>query len=305
MDLLKKIYIVKPPVRWLFLYRDRIFNYFNHRSTQLYQVNFNVVLTIIYKIVLRVHNGISLKYSFKELIHFFILSGKYSKVNIKKVRFIDLKSLPIFIITLPCRKDRRDKMTQLFQSSGLSCSFVKGVHGRHLAYGYLKKYFTKSSIKYLSAGSRGCILSHAKTLALVVENSFPYALIFEDDILTDDNFKTGLEEILSSIPEDTEILYLLNDGLCNNESMLFTPNYPRCGQYAYLVSQEGAKKILAGLFPVSIGLGGIDTIIGRMVSKKLLTAYQVKKPICKADLEDSSNIINSSKPFKKIHHSEY
>ena len=85
---------------------------------------------------------------------------------------------------------------------------------------------------------------------------------------------------------------------------LYVPLYPRSGQYAYIVSQTGARKILNNIFPVKIVLGGIDTIIGRLISKGVLNAYHAYPNLCKVNLKTESNIINNSKVLKKIHHSE-
>lgn len=213
------------------------------------------------------------------------------------------------IVSLKFRQDRRTIINGMMKKSELEFEYIDGIHGRNLNQ---SKYtnFNRLSLKHLSSGAIGCILSHAKAYKHIIGNSYKHTVIFEDDVILEENFKLRLTTFLNLIPKDFDILYLASNSSINKNitgwisDNIYIPLYPRSGQYAYIVSQKGARKILDNIFPVKIVAGGIDTLIGRLVSKGKLNAYHVYPSLCKADLDIESNIFNESKIFKKLHHTE-
>ncbi|TWI84983.1 GR25 family glycosyltransferase involved in LPS biosynthesis [Lacibacter cauensis] len=260
----------------------------------------------------RLLNGIALEYSLNELLQLVILKKVVSFFNNWKrkddVKFMEIKFHELFvsIISLDTRIDRREKITNSLSQNGITFRFVNAIDGSKIIPSNYSDFFSKQSIESLSKGSIGCILSHYKALEIIANSHNNFALIFEDDVVLPKGFKGKLELVLKEIPRNFDILYLASN-LSRRSDMrywvsnnLYVPVYPRSGQYAYLISKKGAQKIILNIKPVNILLGGIDTIIGRMVSKGELIAYHVRDNLCVVDYESPSNIDNASNPNKKI-----
>lgn len=267
----------------------------------------------IYK---RIYNGVCLKYSLQEVFKLIVFKRLFSFINryrrINKEDFVEINitELHIKIISLKFRNDRRIVLERMMNKNEISFEYIDGIHGQTLNEYECFDFFNKTSFKNLSNGSIGCILSHAKAYKQILINDYDYLLIFEDDVIIEDNFKLQLKIFLKSIPKDFDILYLAsNISMTTNmrgwiSDSLYIPMYPRSGQYGYIVSNAGARKILKTIFPVKIVAGGIDTLIGRLVSKGLLNAYHAHPNLCKVNIETESNIFNRSKGLKKMHHTE-
>jgi GR25 family glycosyltransferase involved in LPS biosynthesis len=108
----------------------------------------------------------------------------------------------------------------------------------------------------LTYGSLACALSHYFIYNDCAESSKPY-LIFEDDIILDSNFDHYLYNIILSIKDkDYDILYLGYNEIPgfhkdNISEFLAKPSGLITGMYAYIVSPQGAKKLLNTIFPLN------------------------------------------------------
>ena len=137
----------------------------------------------------------------------------------------------------------------------------------------------KKYIKPINKGRIACHLGHANILMQFLKSDQKYALIFEDDLnisLNKKVFKSKLDKILSNIPEDAEIVYL---SYCfevcqklEKINNIFSKAYRPLCRHMYLVSREGAIKILRHTFPMhSSG----DRMIGMLIKNKVLNGYVV------------------------------
>lgn len=90
----------------------------------------------------------------------------------------------------------------------------------------------------------------------------------------------------------------------NTAGHFFKPFYPKNGLFAYIISDNGIKNIIRHLFPIVITCGGLDTIVGNLVRKKLVKAHNVKQDLCSIDYTSPSNIYNFSNKRKKLHEME-
>lgn len=260
----------------------------------------------------RLSNGIALEYTFMELIRLVVLKRVFTFLNLNesksgtKFMSIGIDEILILIISLEIREDRRKKIRDSFNQTSLPFEFINGVDGTKIKLTEYSDFFSRKSVDSLSKGSIGCILSHYKTMNAVIDSNYDYALVLEDDVFLPKDFKLQLEGVLNNVPQDFDILYLASNLSSRRDirfwvsSNMYVPMYPRSGQYAYLVSKKGAQKIASTIKPIKILLGGIDTVIGRMVSKGELVAYHISNNLCTVDYESPSNIDNISNPGKVI-----
>ncbi len=212
------------------------------------------------------------------------------------------------IISLEFRNDRQIKIQKQIQSTEYRYLLHTAVHGKKVdRLSIANGVVSKQSLRYLSNGSLGAILSHCQLWRDLLESNHPTFLIFEDDAVIPDDLDIKVKKLISQIPTSYDILYL-GSGLKRFSNarkivspLLYQPYFPRRGLYAYIISMEGIKKILDNIFPIKITCGGIDTVIGNLVRRKILVAYHSYPDICQVDRMSPSNIYNFQDKRKKLH----
>lgn len=178
----------------------------------------------------------------------------------------------IYVINMKKSKDRLESITKQIDNC-LDRSFTRigAVNGRSLDTSIVKKYTTLKSRNMCSRGMIGCALSHYKTLKKFIATGSKYALILEDDCIFDDYFKETLSDSIKELNEkdpEWNFLYCGYYGMYNRkyEGLMKLLNYfgvlgsiknkkdykgkhtfiplTPVGSYCYIISREGAKKIL-------------------------------------------------------------
>jgi len=170
----------------------------------------------------------------------------------------------IFIINLHESKDRRSYMEVLCQQHGLHPIFIKAVVGKSLTTSDIdscSNHYRAENLfgRKLLLGELGCALSHKKIYQKIINDNIPHALILEDDITISDNIHKaidGIEECF--VPWELVLLGHHKDitrGISSPISIWdkhditskFTLNRLASfgfGTYGYLISKEGARKLL-------------------------------------------------------------
>ncbi len=136
--------------------------------------------------------------------------------------------------------------------------------------------------KYLTAGEIGCTVSHIEILQKIVREKIEYSLILEDDAELIGDFDKKLSYILDNFfdeidflylggnPMDNQILYNIN----NNNHMVkkVKPmNKPVWYAISYIISYEGAKKLLEKLIPEFNNT--IDCVYSDLLISKYMDFY--------------------------------
>lgn len=140
--------------------------------------------------------------------------------------------------------------------------------------GYQKVYGVS-----LTYGSFGCALSHYLIYQECAEQEKPY-LIFEDDIIVNSVFNEGmikLQEHTTKIPYD--MIYigynkLSSLSLSQYDDVLSKPSGLLTGLYGYIVSPQGARKLLNTIFPLN---KQIDSSISDNMNK--INVFCVTNPL--------------------------
>jgi glycosyl transferase family 25 len=106
---------------------------------------------------------------------------------------------PVFIINLERSPDRRQHMTEKATALGLPVTFFPAVDGRTLSAEELKRYEPARTRRLygreMKPGELGCHFSHERLWQKLVEESIPWALILEDDVLLDASLVPALREV--------------------------------------------------------------------------------------------------------------
>jgi len=152
--------------------------------------------------------------------------------------------------------------------------------------------------RILRRGEIGCYLSHIKSWDAFLKSNYKYALILEDDAVFIDDFKNKFTELLDEIDFPFDIIYL-NDN-CEHHfgdkclygtrktKNLFKPGTVGYGLYGYLLSREGANKLMDIALPIEVP---IDDKTMNMYEKGELIGYKVTDPyIFVASVVDSDTM---------------
>lgn len=134
---------------------------------------------------------------------------------------------------------------------------------------------------YLSYGELGCAMSHLAVMHDIVKNNFKKAILLEDDVVFEKNFKNDLKLMLANTPDDFDIVFLdvgmnglqtdfelshnelqyianperllahFNKNSNNKYCIAISENNCLFGTHAYCVSLKGAQKIILNTDPLT------------------------------------------------------
>ncbi|MCF8496030.1 MAG: glycosyltransferase family 25 protein [Alphaproteobacteria bacterium] len=217
--------------------------------------------------------------------------------------------IPVFVISLSGETSRRESVKTQLGRLGIPFEFFDAVDGRgmdvktHPAYDGPRRI--RCFGKHLTGGELGCLLSHKALYETILENNLDLALILEDDVILEDDFKIVLEDARNKTDRFDILRFLGSPKVMNRAHRdVFSmagiyravrmPTAPG-GAHAYLITHRGARIMLQHLqknpFP-------IDTLIGRTWQTGL-EVLAVKPGLAKQNL-DFISAIETDRFDKKI-----
>lgn len=175
--------------------------------------------------------------------------------------------IPIFFINLDRRVDRRDScLEQLRQQNYPMTSVFRYTAKDAQVYPFSQEelsLFTKADFmmdQKIRAPIMCNFLSHYDLWKLTVQHNFPYLLIAQDDIVFRKDLLSSLKQVLQSLPEDTEVVWLglpeqvkkaslencVNTFYVSrvNEQIVRLPPLVNPCSLFYIITLQGAKNLL-------------------------------------------------------------
>jgi len=139
-------------------------------------------------------------------------------------------------------------------------------------------------LRRLSHGQMGCYESHVRVWKLIVQERLPRALVLEDDadIVYSEKTVQRLNEFLHELERipDWDVAYLGNVPLHPPKRTLAPhinePSYWE-GLYCYMITYEGARKLLPTMFPMR---QAIDVHVGNQMRKGLIRGVMMNPALC-------------------------
>lgn len=234
-------------------------------------------------------------YNFSNRIEYAKLRLRWQKPpEIKRIVDRPICIQQTFVLSLETSLNRRSVIKKRFDNEKLDYAISDGVIGLD-AYKFPNAISFRSD-HYLSKGSVGCWLGHYSIWTEAVSRELEYSMIFEDDIILAENFNGELKNALKLVPSDFDILFL-NSGnnYTHNKRVIinekaFVPYQIRNGAYGYIISYNGAKKLLNMVPSVQVTRGGVDSAIGSLIRDKKIVAYHLNEPLCWVDFSFASSI---------------
>ena len=200
---------------------------------------------------------------------------------------IQIGDFNVYVLNLDRAKDRLESFIETYMQSDLKYkqfTRVSAVDGKKLV---LKDHVSERALKEiedankqgfrvrhysLTAGAVGCALTHMKTYELVASSEMPYGLIFEDDVLIDQNIFEKMNAVLRTIPSDWDILLLgCFCVACDKYTTYYNTNRFFL-LHGYLIKKESAEKILLSLQNKKIEQQ-IDSELSDLVEQDYLKIY--------------------------------
>lgn len=120
----------------------------------------------------------------------------------------------IFVINLKRRPDRLEHFDSQAKKYGINYEIIEAfdgdtINGDFEIFG--KKIIPSGEYKGLDNYMKSCLgatISHYQVLKKSIENSYKKIMVFEDDVLFNDDFEKSLIDGVSNLPENWDFLYL-------------------------------------------------------------------------------------------------
>jgi GR25 family glycosyltransferase involved in LPS biosynthesis len=196
---------------------------------------------------------------------------------------------------------------------GIKTNLIKGVNGKTLDNDQIKKNTTLFGSLFSPRSVIGIAMAHIKAWETFLESGEKYGMIFEDDVVFEDNFKERMDKVLKNTPENFDLLYL-GCVSCDNINIVtmvqgyagrLNMNAKKVNKYVnipvlalalhgYIVSISGAKKLIK--YIKGYISDHLDIQIQELTSKNLINTYAANELIAyqtSTDETQSSNISNT------------
>lgn len=251
------------------------------------------------------------------------------KVNLNTIDLAPINnSIPIFIINLKRRLDRKASMEHKLKNLGITnYAFIEAIDALELSEEDIKTHYDKKDYKELSLPEIACALSHIKVYNKILENNINYAIILEDDanpniefkkFITNFNIKNDYDfdflllgyyssnqsfngKLKTSkanvkLLEYDSIIYLANPLYNVDNITIHKPSYPSMdldfihGAHCYMISYEGCKRALKINYPVMLEADNIWNYSHDELNTLLTNPILTNRSLNNdSDLEESRN----------------
>lgn len=196
----------------------------------------------------------------------------------------------IYVLNLPHRKDRRQKIRQTLDFNGITkYEFLKNtVDGRDLSFDWLLEENIMSPIQIdhlgISAiGTFGCALSHYNAWIELANSEYDNAVFFEDDIYESKSLDKLYNIIQIELPliKDWDILFLgrmsdknygtlVTDNIIKPETVWICPEPKPWGTHSYVLTKKAAQFLVNDYLPIWTA---VDIYLDSFILSKKLNVY--------------------------------
>ncbi|WP_449543336.1 glycosyltransferase family 25 protein [Enterobacter ludwigii] len=210
--------------------------------------------------------------------------------------------MKIFIVNLKKSVERRKKMEAQLNALGLSAQFIEAVDGRLMSEEERKGVTANVNYAFLP-GEIGCALSHQKIYKKMIDEKIGEALILEDDVVLNDDFKNVLEHI--TVPEVRPSVILLSrtNKFFQKKIKNISTGYSlhktlhATTSHSYIINNKAACSLLKGLNPVWI----VADKWGLFEDMSLVEVYSVVPHPVHLSEEAQNSTINIPEDSQTIH----
>lgn len=201
-----------------------------------------------------------------------------------------LQPPPVFVINMATDSARREVMRARLDKTGVGYEFFPAVDGRGFDLSQLAAYDGAKRRRYFGRdmlpGEMGCLLSHRNIYEKMVTENIPVAVILEDDVVFEEDFREALLTLLGTKIKWDVIRFLGSKKIyargCRKIAKLTDkywlarlPTAPG-GAHGYVLTLEAAKVMIRHM---QRNWMPIDTLQGRMWETGLETLVLWPAPV--------------------------
>ncbi|AYV83999.1 MAG: glycosyltransferase family 25 [Hyperionvirus sp.] len=178
-----------------------------------------------------------------------------------------LSEVPIFIINLKARRERKRLAVREMRKHNISAEVVNGIDGNSLDRGELIRHGLiddETGYRKLRKGEIGCYFSHLRCWELIWRTGKEYGIVLEDDVVLDDNFRGKFNRLLSDL-EGVRWDYICLGRRCNRRwfndrdcdhgkeivKNIYYPSLMGYATFAYVIKRDVIKRLMKGTFPIA------------------------------------------------------
>jgi GR25 family glycosyltransferase involved in LPS biosynthesis len=171
-----------------------------------------------------------------------------------------------------------------------------GVIGKNLDLNDLSMFDPelKMNFDYTYINEIGCYLSHIMLIKSLIGKDNGYTVVFEDDfIILDNNLHKKINNILNTISDDFDLIYLGNlstnyKNKYKNDIYYIDANNNLWGTHAYIINNKNAQKIYNLILNMD---KAIDNKYKELIDKKLLNAFTIFPVLIEQNKGDINSLI--------------
>jgi len=203
--------------------------------------------------------------------------------------------MKIYSINLDKDINNWEKIDRMNMKYNLNILRLPGIDGIELmetnCYNDIKNLVTKQYMDKTDPRKIGKMLSHGRMWKKIVREDLNNIMVIHDNVEflgTKDQFNGLLDKIMNDLPVNYDIIFVGNDGICKDGENQFKVNVCESYNYlynipvwsddisAYIISNNGARKLLSYMFPL---MDDLDIQIGKLMKENKIVAYSSKYPL--------------------------
>jgi glycosyl transferase family 25 len=163
------------------------------------------------------------------------------------MNFNNILNKPAFVIHIKeLSPERTDFFTNNIKNAGYTdMQIFKGVNAKNEneLQDILQNFKNPILHPYMNIGQIGCLFSHLKLYKYIINNNIDICTIFEDDVHFHPEWNVLSQKFYDNTAKDFDIIFMGNQIHIDNNTPRIN-NYPCFCTHAYILTLEGAKKLL-------------------------------------------------------------
>lgn len=203
----------------------------------------------------------------------------------------------VFVINLDRNVERLDFVGKQLDRLGIQYERFPGIDGRKMSNEERKRLSSPFRSRLIQAypimgGVLGCALSHLAVYREIINRKFPFALIFEDDVIVSEGFRELSEWVAEQLDEERPQVALFSNWggqMSLSQRAMVREKGGSCAD-AYLITRKAAKLILRVNSPVIY----VADAWGRWVRRHGLELFRVYPTLVKQNIDTFQSDIRDS-----------
>ncbi len=209
---------------------------------------------------------------------------------------VKIDQIKIFVMHYKKLTNRKCNLTKMLCDIGLNAEWIEVFDAEELTQNDISHYYKNSNevwnekvhwvcnspFRKIKMSELSLSIKHILAYEKIIKENYDIALILEDDIVFESNFKLLFDSYFINTPDDLDFAFIGNGcGLkieeLKDKQHLYIKDNPatKCTD-SYLITNSAAKKIMSDLIPITVP---IDFELNFSIKKHRLKTYWLEPPL--------------------------